>query len=154
MKTLIVYASIHHGNTAKIAREIGDVLDAQVVKFSEAEKKDIEKAELIGFGSGIYFTKFHQGLISLVDGLPAMEGKKAFLFSTSGMKGNNIFNRAHDKFKKILEKKRFEVVGDFNCPGHDTYSILKLIGGIHKKRPDQKDAERARKFAESIKGAE
>lgn len=134
-----------------MAQEMGEVLDAKVVKVSEVEKEDIEQANLVGFGSGIYFAKFHKGLFDLVEGLPEMEGKKVFLFSTSGMKANNIFNRAHDKFKKILKKKRFEIVGEFNCPGYDTYSVLKLIGGVHKKRPNQKDMERARKFAESIK---
>ncbi|MGM0482897.1 MAG: flavodoxin, partial [Patescibacteria group bacterium] len=72
-------------------------------------------------------------------------------FSTSGMKGNNILNRSHDKFRKILKEKGFDVEGDFNCPGYDSYSVLKLVGGIHKGRPGQKDLEKAREFAESIK---
>lgn len=152
MDALIVYASIHHGNTEKIAREMGPVLDARAIKLSEVEQKDIEKADLVGFGSGVYFSNFHKGLIKLVEDLPEMEDKKAFLFSTSGMKANNVFNRAHDKFKKILKKKKFKVVGEFNCPGYDTYSVLKFVGGIHKNRPNHKDRERARKFAESIKG--
>ncbi len=151
MKTLIIYASIHHGNTKKIAQIIGSVLEAEVLSFSEVNQKNIEEADLIGFGSGIYFTKFHKGLINLVENLPEMEGKKAFLFSTSGMKANNIFNRSHDKFRKILAKKKFEIVGDYTCPGYDTYSVLKYIGGINKNRPNEKDLEKAREFAESIK---
>ncbi len=151
MRNLIIYASIHHGNTEKVAREIGAVLDARLVKFHEITREDMDKAEVIGFGSGIYFAKFHKGLIDLVKGLPEMKGKKVFFFSTSGMKANGFFNKAHDKFRKILEEKGFEVLGDFNCPGHDTYSLLKFIGGIHKGRPNQKDLEKARKFAEFIK---
>jgi len=151
MKTLIIYASIHHGNTKKVAQEISSVLKAKVLSFSEVNRKDIEEADLVGFGSGIYFTKFHKGLINLVEELPDMEGKKAFLFSTSGMKANNIFNRSHDKFRKILEKKKFEVVGEYTCPGYDTYSLLKYIGGMNKNRPDQKDIDRAKEFAQSIK---
>ncbi|MFO7807500.1 MAG: flavodoxin, partial [Candidatus Moraniibacteriota bacterium] len=70
---------------------------------------------------------------------------------TSGMKGNNLFNRSHDKFRKILQEKNFEIAGDFNCPGYDTYSVLKWIGGVYKGRPSQKDLKRAREFAEFIK---
>lgn len=151
MKNLIIYASIHHGNTEKIAREMGSVLDARLVKFHDITQEDIEKADIIGFGSGIYFTKFHKRLINLVKGLPEMKRKKAFFFSTSGMKGNNLLNKSHDKFRKILEEKNFKILGDFNCPGYDTYGVLKFIGGIHKGRPNQKDLEEARKFAEFIK---
>ncbi|MGM0629216.1 MAG: flavodoxin family protein [Patescibacteria group bacterium] len=151
MKTIIIYASIHHGNTEKIAKEIGSVLGAEVLKFSEVSQEDIEKADLVGFGSGIYFAKFHKALTSLTKGLPDMEGKSAFFFSTSGMKGNGLLNRSHDKFRRTLKERGFEVGGDFNCPGYDTYSVLKLAGGIHKGRPDQRDLEKAREFAESIK---
>jgi flavodoxin len=151
MKTLIIYASTHHGNTEGVAQEIGSVLNAKTVKFFEVSREDIEAADLIGLGSGIYFTNFHKGLLDLVKNLPEIKGKKVFLFSTSGMKGNNIFNRSHDKFKKALKDKDAEVVGEFNCPGYDTYSILKFIGGINRGRPDQKDVDRARRFAQSLK---
>lgn len=151
MKYLIVYASIHHGNTEKVAREIGTTLEAKVAKFHEVTQEDIENADIVGFGSGIYFANFHKGLMNLVKGLPEIKGKKVFFFSTSGMKGNSFLNRSHDKFKKVLEEKNFKVLGDFNCPGYDTYSFLKIIGGVRKGRPNQKDLEKARKFAESIK---
>jgi flavodoxin len=150
MKNLIIYASIHQGNTKKVADKMGEVLNAKVVSFSEINRKEIEEADLVGFGSGIYFSRFHKGLSKLVDNLPAPENKKAFIFSTSGMKAENIFNTAHSHFKKKLKKKGFQVAGEFNCPGYDTYSVLKLVGGVNKNRPNSKDMDKAEKFARGL----
>ncbi len=124
-KVLIIYASIHKGNTKRIAERMGSVLGARVVSFQDAKKEDIENADLIGFGSGVYLSKFHKGLINLVEALPEMGKKKAFLFSTSGMRRNIILNRSHEHFKKLLREKNFEVVGEFDCLGYDTYGPLK-----------------------------
>ncbi len=151
MKITIIYASMYYGNTEKIAKEIGSILEADIFKLFEIDKKEIEMPDVVGFGSGIYLTNFHKGLLDLVSSLPIMKGKKVFFFSTSGMKGNNIFNRSHDKFRKILEEKKFEIIGDFNCLGYDNYSILKIIGGINKGRPNEKDLENVKEFAQMIK---
>jgi len=147
MKPLVVYASIHHKNTEKIAKEIGGVLGAKIINFLDVTKEEIENADLVGFGSGVYLSKFHKGLVGLTKGLPKMDKKKVFLFSTSGMKRNIIFNRSHEHFKNILKKKNFEVVGEFNCLGYDTYSVLKYIGGVNRGRPNKKDLGEARSFA-------
>ncbi len=150
MKSLIIYASIHHGNTKKIAKEIGGVLDAKIVSFHEVQNEDIKEADLIGFGSGVYFSKFHKGISNLALKLPEMKSNKAFLFSTSGMKRNIIFNRSHSHFKRTLKEKNFKIVGEFSCLGYDTYNLLKYIGGINRGRPNEKDFENARMFAKSL----
>ncbi len=150
MNTLIIYASIHHKNTEKIAKEIGNVLSAKVVSFSDVKKEELEEIELVGFGSGVYLSKFHKGLINLVENLPKVDKKKAFIFSTSGMKKNIILNRSHAHMEKILEKKGFELMGDFNCLGYDTYGPIKYIGGVNKGRPSKKDIEAAKSFAEKL----
>ncbi len=147
---LIIYASFHHKNTEKIAKEIGNALGAKVVNFLNVTEEEIKKAELIGFGSGVYLSKFHKGLVKLTESLPKMEGKKAFLFSTSGMRRNMFLNRSHDHFKDILKEKGFEIVGEFNCLGYDTYGPLKYIGGVNKGRPSQKDLEEAKLFARNL----
>ncbi len=147
---LVIYASIHKGNTEKIAKIIGDTLGAKNVSFQNVKREDIISADLVGFGSGVYLSKFHKGLINLVEGLPKMEKKKAFLFSTSGMRRNIILNRSHDHFKNILKQKNFEVLREFNCLGYDTYGPLKYIGGVNKGRPNEKDLDSAEKFAREL----
>ncbi len=150
MNRVIIYASIHHKNTEKIAFSIASEIDSKAFNFYEAKKEDIERAELVGFGSGVYLSRFHKGLIRFVDELPDQKGKEAFIFSTSGMKKNFIFNRAHIHFKKILKKKGFEVIDEFDCLGFDTYGPIKYIGGINRGKPNSNDIKRAKNFAKSL----
>ncbi len=162
MKTLIVYVSIHHGNTEKIANEMAEVLNAKLVKPNEVNISEIFKYDLIGFGSGIYFGQHHKSLLKLIDKLPDLKGEKGFIFSTSGVSNagkftHNIRHRVshfHVPLKKELIKKGLNIVGEFTCRGFDTVGPFKLIGGISKGRPNEKDLENARKFAEELKNKE
>ncbi len=52
MKSLIVYASVSHGNTEKVARTIGEVLGADVMDAKVVDPTVIQTYDLIGFGSG------------------------------------------------------------------------------------------------------
>ena len=54
MKTLICYASVHHGNPKKIAKAMAEAIGAELVTPNDAKTKNIEEYDLIGFGSGIY----------------------------------------------------------------------------------------------------
>ena len=83
MKTLIVYHSFHHGNTAKIAKVLADELNAKMVKTEDEETNNWDEYELIGFGSGIYNGKHHKSILHAVEKLPAVKGKKAFVLLCS-----------------------------------------------------------------------
>ncbi|MFW6025049.1 MAG: flavodoxin domain-containing protein [Candidatus Woesearchaeota archaeon] len=150
MEKIIIYVSYHHNNTERIAKEIGSKLDAKLFTVSEVTIKDVENADLIGFGSGIYYSNFHESLIEFVKDLPEMKDKKAFLFSTSGMGKNFIFNKSHKHFKKLLKEKKFKVIDEFNCPGYDTYGFLNIFGGINKGRPNDDDLKDAKYFADNL----
>jgi len=151
MNTLIICLSIHKGNTLKIAKEMAEILKADIVKPSEVNPNKLAEYDLIGFGSGIYFGKHHINLLKFVDNLPTFQGKKAFILSTSGLKQGiilkNLFNRT---LKNKLLKKGFEIVGVFYCIGFDTSGLFKLVGGINKGRPNEKDLQKAREFAKEI----
>ncbi|WP_461866274.1 NADPH-dependent FMN reductase family protein [Thermococcus sp.] len=101
---------------------------------------------MIGFGSGTYWWRHHWALLKLVEDLPRMEGKKAFIFSTAGMPWYN-----HRALKRELKEKGFQIVGEFSCRGWDTNGWLAKIGGINKGHPNEKDLERVRRFAEKLK---
>ena len=146
MKTLIVYASIHHGNTQKIAKVIADVLNADMAKVNDVDVNTINGYDLIGFGSGIYHGKPHKKITGLVEELPYMSCKKAFVFSTSGL-GKNEYN---NPVKQQLKQKGFDVIGSFTCKGYDTYGPFKLIGGIAKDRPNEGDFRKAQAFAQGV----
>jgi len=145
MRVLLIYNSVHHGNTEKIAKVIADELKAKMVKPTEEEVNKLSEYDLIGFGSGIYKGKHHERILQLVEKLPAVKGKKAFVFSTSG--SSREYN---ETLKEKLTAKGFQVEGEFSCRGFDTYGPFKLIGGINKSRPNEEDCRKAREFAISL----
>jgi len=147
MKTLIVYASIHHQNTEKVAKVMAEVLGADLVPISQAQRDTLTTYDLIGFGSGIYYMKFHKTLLQFVEALSAVTGKRAFIFSTSGEGGI----QRHATLKELLMNRGFSVVGDFSSKGWDTWGPLKLVGGANKGRPNADDLEEARVFAQGLK---
>jgi hypothetical protein len=59
-------------------------LRAELVKLPEPELPPLTEYDLIGFGSGIYWGKHAQELLTLFRRLPPQRGKQAFIFSTSG----------------------------------------------------------------------
>jgi len=69
LSSAMVLYSYHHNNTEKIAKSIAKVLDANIKKPQEINPGDLQKYDMIGFGSGIY------------DGCPAWNAAQALLNS-------------------------------------------------------------------------
>jgi flavodoxin len=159
MKSLVIVKSIHHQNTLKIAHVIADVLDAPVREPEDICPSELGTFDLIGFGSGIYGSKHHTSLLDLAERLETGFGKNVFLFSTCGapafaFEGGHIddyVEKSHRPLRTILESKGCQVIDEFICPGWNTNRFLKLFGGINKGRPDDKDYQKARSFAEDLK---
>lgn len=146
MKSIIIYESVHHGNTEKIAKTIAEILKAELVKPKDINIDKLKDYDLIGFGSGIFYGRFHKNILKLVKEIKAENNQKAFVFSTSGQ-GKEESNRS---LKEELTKKEFKIIGSFACKGFDTFGPFKLIGGISKGRPNDEDISNARKFAKDI----
>ena len=151
MKALVIYQSVHHQNTAKVAQVVAQALKAKAVLVGRAAG-GVETCGLVGFGSGIYFGRFHQSLFKFVQSLPKQKGRKVFLFSTSGIPRIPLVYDFHRSFRYQLKAKGFEVVGEFNCPGWDNYpQLVRPFGGIRKNRPNTRDLERAKAFATRLR---
>lgn len=146
MKNLIIYISIHHGNTEKVAKAMAEVLNAELVKVYDVDITALSKYDLIGFGSGMYSKKPHKDLLSLVDKLPVLKNKKAFIFYTSGGDKSDSDRELREK----LLAKGFDIIGAFSCPGWDTWGPLRFFGGIYEGRPNKEDLEKARNFANNL----
>jgi flavodoxin len=151
MKTLIVYFSVHHGNTEKIAKVIAAILDAELLRAEQGDASVLEQYDLIGFGSGIYFGRHHTSLLDLVDKLPVLRNKKAFIFSTSGLRKIRFVHDFNKPLKQRLQQKGFDIIGEFSCRGLDTYRATKLVGGVNKGRPNTRDLKQAEDFARSLR---
>jgi flavodoxin len=152
MKALIIYSSFHHQNTEKIARRIAKTIPADLISLENLKNQEIQKYQLIGLGSGIYFGRHDQRLLALVKKIARVKGKKAFVFSTSGIIRIPGLYDFHKPLRRELILKGFQIVGEFSCRGRDTYyKFLKLFGGLNKNRPNQKDFKKAQEFAKKLK---
>jgi flavodoxin len=151
MRTIIVYTSVHHGNTEKVVKAMASVLNADLLRVDQADANMLAEYDLIGFGSGIYFGRHHESLSSYVDRLPALANKKAFIFSTSGLRRIRFIHDFHKALRRRLQRKGFSIVGEFSCRGFDTSRAAKIIGGINKGRPNDKDLRQAEDFARGLK---
>jgi flavodoxin len=146
LKTLIIYASIHHGNTEKIGKAMAKTLNAEIINVNDVNINNLQNYDLIGFGSGIYGGKFHKNMLDLIEKLPSVDNKRTFIFSTSSMEKK----RYNSSIEEKLKEKGFEVIGSFTCKGYDTFGPFKLVGGIGKGRPNEEDIKKAVDFAKGI----
>ena len=81
---------------------------------------------------------------SMNDSSNLPQEKKVFLICTHG--GSAAFR----SIETILEGKHADLIGKFSCKGYDTYGPFKLVGGIAKGHPDEKDLMAAVDFYKGI----
>ena len=147
MKTLIVYASTHHGNTEKVARAMAAAIGADLTDILKDGSPDAGGYDLVGLASGVYFHSFHKRVQEFAQGAAFRPGQKVFLASTCGV-GYRDYGKG---LGKALARQGVRVLGSFQCRGYDTYAIFGKLGGIAKGHPDGKDLARAEQFAREMR---
>jgi flavodoxin len=150
MKSLIVCVSKSHGNTRRVADRMAEVLDADVVQPEAVDPETLREYDLVGFGSGIYYTSVDARLRSLIRHLPADDHIRAFTFFTSGVVDIPLLDYSKP-VRQHLESKGFEVIGSFSCRGFATVGPFGFIGGINRGRPNDHDLDRAAAFAARLR---
>ena len=151
MRSLLIVFSYHHGNTAKVAEVIARVLGAETKAPKETHPGELEAYDVVGFGSGIYDEQHHMSLLDLADSLPPVKDKKAFIFSTCSMPGEDLWAKAHSNLRDKLLLKGYKVIGEFSCRGHNRNSFLRHFGGINKGRPNAEDLRNAEEFGRTLR---
>ncbi len=147
MKTVIIYASTHHGNTQKVVEAIAKECDIEVVDATKVHEKDLREYDLVGFASGIFYSKFAAPVLNFARvNLP--RSKDVFFIATAG----NPMKRYFDSITEITEEKECRERGRFQCKGFDTYGPFKLIGGIQKGHPDETELKGAVEFIKGLIG--
>lgn len=104
MKTAIVYYSKHHSNTKKLLDAIAKNHDVTLIDAIETPNADLSCYDLVGFASGIYYSKFHKSVLQFAEkNLP--QAKKVFFLYTYGaekraipMPSPNLLPRRTQKF--------------------------------------------------------
>jgi len=151
IKSLLVLFSYHHKNTEKVAKVFAKVLDAQIKTPKQINPDELQNYDLIGFGSGIYRDTHHKSLLDLADKIPQVTNRKAFIFSTSAMMGEDKVAKDHSILRKKLQFKGYTILGEFTSKGFNTNSFLKYFGGMNRGRPNTEDLKHAREFAQRLK---
>ena len=147
MKSIIIYASTHHGNTRKVVEAIEKECDIEVVDATRTHEKDLKDYDLIGFASGIFYTKFSEQVLNFARvNLPV--NKDVFLIATAGNPMNGNFN----SIAAVAKDRKCNERGGFQCKGFDTYGPFKLVGGIQKGHPDESELKAAVDFYKGIVG--
>lgn len=111
------------------------------------EGKDLKDYDLIGFASGIFYSKFAAPVLNFA-GVNLPMDKDVFFIATAGNPRKNYF----DSILDITEEKQCHERGRYQCKGFDTYGPLKLVGGIQKGHPDETELKEAVDFYKGIIG--
>ncbi len=149
MKTAILFASVHHGNTRKVAEAMAETLSADLFDLTKQESVDISGYDLIGLASGIYYFNMHKAIRKFAQAAPFTPAQKVFLVCTCGAEGKDYTKSV----RKVLEDKGAKVLDGFCCRGFDTFGPLALFGGVAKGRPNEQDLEYAREYAGKLASA-
>ncbi|GFI61153.1 hypothetical protein IMSAG049_00310 [Clostridiales bacterium] len=145
MKTVIIYYSEHHGNTKKLLDTLTEFDDIELIKAEKGIQIDLSNYDIIGFASGIYFSRFNDAILQCAEEL-LPENKDVFVICTYGVK-RSVYSK---DIKKIIEQKSCRLLGSFGCRGYDTFGILGKIGGIAKERPNDKDMAEVKIFFKNL----
>ncbi len=145
MKSVIIYASTHHGNTKKVVEAIAGECDVELIDATKVHEKELSEYDLIGFASGIFYAKFSEQVLKFArENLPG--NKDVFFIATAGNPINLNFNSIAD----IAKAKNCKEVGRYQCKGFDTFGPFKLVGGIQKGHPDELELKAAVDFYKGI----
>lgn len=145
MKTAIIYYSKHHGNTKKVIDAIAANHEVTLINTLEVHDFDLTDYDLIGFASGIYYSKFHKSVLQFAEkNLPL--NKNVFFIYTYGAEKDGYTK----SIETAISQKSANITGSFGCFGFNTFGPFKLIGGIAKGHPNQDDLNNANSFYESL----
>lgn len=141
MKIAICYYSRHHGNTRKVLEAMAREADVDLIDVTARCAVPLDGFDCVGFASGIYAFEFHRSVVEFArQYLP--EGKPVFFVYTFGVtKGTGAAAAA-----RVAQEKHCPVLGEYGCKGYDTFGPFKLVGGLAKGHPDERDLENARSF--------
>ena len=144
-KTVIVYASKHHGNTFKLIKAISDKYEIAIIDATKETHIDPQEYDIIGFASGIDFGKFYLEIENFArEKLPLQ--KEVFFLYTCAMDREGFTN----SIKEIALEKDAVILGTYGCRGYNTYGPWKLIGGMNKSHPTENEIQECVNFYEKL----
>ena len=144
MKSAIIYASHHHGNTEKIVKYLAQQHEIDLICAEQIVTSDMLSYDLIGFASGIDFGKMYPCVTEAAKNVPT--GKKIYALYTCAKDQQ----RYGTEIEEIAVRNGCVYLGKFGCKGYNTYGPLKIIGGMNRLHPDIDDFAAANAFYEKL----
>lgn len=138
----LLYCSVHHGNTLKLLQAAASQFPMELLDVTRPWTLDLDAFDVLGFASGVFYGKMHKKLHHVAASLNFAPRHQAFLICTQGAPRKKY----GDDMQSLLARKGVRVLARFNCLGWDSWGPFKLVGGIHKNRPDDGDVQRAVTF--------
>ena len=153
--SIIFQYSYHNMNTQKIGKVIAEIINAKIIDLKDnTEPVELDKYDLIGFGSGIASGRHYIQLLKYVEELKSFQGKKVFIFSTCGTYNKRRMTNNHRALRNLLQSKKLEIIGEFSCKGFSYYHFkllkTKKRFEMNKGRPNEDDIKNAEAFAEKL----
>ena len=146
MNGVVVYASVHHGNTKKVAEAVAVANDMELIDITKAESIDLSAYEVVGLASGVYYHSLHEKIKALVETTSFAPEQKVFTITTCGIGYRNYASGV----AKTLKERGVRYLGNYQCRGYDTFGPFGKIGGIAKGRPNATDLEKAVAFSSGL----
>ena len=146
-KICIVYDSMHNMNTEKLVLSLKENYNGvDIIKVNNFDINAMDNYPEIVLASGIYWGRFSKNIEELLDKILDSDVKNLFFIYTSGI-GKVRYEK---KLIKRLKEKNKICLGIFSCKGFDNYGPFKLIGGINKGKPNEKDTQNLIIFFKNI----
>lgn len=149
LRTIILYASRHHGNTKKLVDAIVeahpevDTLD--VKSLGKDECPDLSEYHLIGVATGIYYSEIDKDLARVLSGVLTPQDKVFGLMTYGGK--NKWYGKDIDG---ICRMKQAIFMGVYGCLGFDTWGPFKIVGGVQKGHPSADEIQGAVDFYDKL----
>ncbi len=145
MKTAICYYSRHHGNTRKVLEAMASEGEVDLIDVTTRQAVRLDGYDCVGFACGIYGFSFHPAVEAFArQYLPAAK-PVFFVYTYGAAKGAGAKDVA-----AVAAEKGCPVLGEFGCKGYDTFGPFRLVGGIAKGHPDERDLADARCFYRAL----
>lgn len=147
MKTAIIYYSKHHENTKQLLDAIQKASSDEItlLDVTETSSANLEQYDLIGFASGIYYSKFEKRVLEFAKN-NTPNGKDVFFIYTYGAEKTG-YTKA---IREALNGTNANILGEYGCLGFNTFGPFKLIGGIAKNHPNSTEIENAVSFYKAL----
>ncbi|MCW3984004.1 MAG: flavodoxin domain-containing protein [Candidatus Bathyarchaeota archaeon] len=106
MNACVVYFS-RTGNTKKFAQAIADATKAPLYDLNSAATSTLENCDLLIFGTPVEGASPTKEALTYIENMPTVSGKKAILFCTYRLFGNQ---RAMKTVEKALSARGYETI--------------------------------------------